>query len=66
MEVGMSKVPVPKTSGESTKQISPNPLPAGIVASCVTPFGGEGEIDLQLLKPHIDWLIAEGVNGLSP
>jgi dihydrodipicolinate synthase/N-acetylneuraminate lyase len=48
------------------KQSSLNPLPAGIVASSVTPFGADGEIDLQLLKPHIDWLIAEGANGLSP
>jgi 4-hydroxy-tetrahydrodipicolinate synthase len=62
----MSTVTVPETLGKSAKQGSPNPLPLGIVASCVTPFAGEGEIDLQLLKPHIDWLIAEGVNGLSP
>jgi len=48
------------------KQGSLNPLPAGIVASSVTPFAADGEIDLQLLKPHIDWLIAEGANGLSP
>jgi dihydrodipicolinate synthase/N-acetylneuraminate lyase len=57
---------VPQTLGESTKQRSLDPLPAGIVASSVTPFAGEGKIDLQLLKPHIDWLIGEGVNGLSP
>jgi dihydrodipicolinate synthase/N-acetylneuraminate lyase len=48
------------------KQGSLDPLPAGIVASSVTPFSGEGEIDLKLLAPHIDWLISEGVNGLSP
>ena len=62
----MSAVTVPKTLGMPAKQSSLNPLPAGIVASSVTPFGADGEIDLQLLKPHIDWLIAEGANGLSP
>jgi 4-hydroxy-tetrahydrodipicolinate synthase len=62
----MSTVTVQQTLGKSIKQESSNPLPAGIVASSVTPFAGEGEIDLQLLKPHIDWLIAEGANGLSP
>ncbi len=56
----------PETLGKSTKERFLNPLPSGIVASCVTPFASEGEIDLQLLKPHIDWLIAEGANGLSP
>ncbi len=62
----MSAVTVPKTLGMPGKQSSLNPLPAGIVASSVTPFAADGEIDLQLLKPHIDWLIAEGANGLSP
>jgi 4-hydroxy-tetrahydrodipicolinate synthase len=62
----MSAVTEPKTKGMPGKQSSLNPLPAGIVASSVTPFTADGEIDLQLLKPHIDWLIAEGANGLSP
>jgi dihydrodipicolinate synthase/N-acetylneuraminate lyase len=62
----MSAVTEPKTKGMPGKQSSLNPLPAGIVASSVTPFTSDGEIDLQLLKPHIDWLIAEGANGLSP
>jgi dihydrodipicolinate synthase/N-acetylneuraminate lyase len=62
----MSAVTVPQTSGKSSTAGSLDPLPAGIVASSVTPFAAEGEIDLQLLKPHIDWLIAEGANGLSP
>jgi dihydrodipicolinate synthase/N-acetylneuraminate lyase len=62
----MSAGTVPQTLGKPAKQGSLDPLPAGIVASSVTPFSGEGEIDLKLLKPHIDWLIAEGVNGLSP
>jgi dihydrodipicolinate synthase/N-acetylneuraminate lyase len=62
----MSAVTEPKTKGMPGKRSSLNPLPAGIVASSVTPFTADGEIDLQLLKPHIDWLIAEGANGLSP
>jgi dihydrodipicolinate synthase/N-acetylneuraminate lyase len=62
----MSPVTAPQSLGKSSKQTSPQPLPSGIVASSVTPFSGEGQIDLQLLKPHIDWLIAEGANGLSP
>ncbi len=41
-------------------------LPPGIVASSVTPFSPDGQIDLSRLKPHIDWLIGEGAAGLSP
>lgn len=41
-------------------------LPPGIVASSVTPFSSDGSLQLERLKPHIDWLIAEGVAGLSP
>jgi hypothetical protein len=41
-------------------------LPLDIVASSVTPFDDDGTINFSLLKPHIDWLIAEGADGLSP
>jgi len=41
-------------------------LPHGIVASSVTPFKPDGTIDVPRIKPHIDWLIAEGVAGISP
>ncbi|MBN9615775.1 MAG: dihydrodipicolinate synthase family protein [Acidobacteriales bacterium] len=41
-------------------------LPAGIVASCVTPFSADGQINYSQLKPHVDWLIGEGAAGLSP
>jgi 4-hydroxy-tetrahydrodipicolinate synthase len=41
-------------------------LPHGIVASSVTPFTADGALDLGRLGPHIDWLIADGVAGLSP
>jgi 4-hydroxy-tetrahydrodipicolinate synthase len=42
------------------------PLPHGVVASSVTPFTADGALDLARLGPHIDWLISEGVAGLSP
>jgi len=38
----------------------------GIVASSLTPFSPSGELRLDLLPAHIDWLIDEGVQGLSP
>jgi len=38
----------------------------GIVASSLTPFSSSGELQLDLLPAHIEWLIAEGVQGLSP
>lgn len=41
-------------------------LPHGIVASSVTPFKPDGTIDFPKFRPHIDWLIGEGVNGISP
>lgn len=43
-----------------------NPIPPGIVASSVTPFSRDGALNLPAVKPHIDWLIGEGVAGLSP
>lgn len=43
-----------------------NPIPPGIVASSVTPFTRDGTLNLRAVKPHIDWLIDEGVAGLSP
>ncbi|MBA3518716.1 MAG: dihydrodipicolinate synthase family protein [Rhizobiales bacterium] len=41
-------------------------LPRGIVASSVTPFHSDGSVHHRQIKPHIDWLIDEGVAGLSP
>ncbi len=41
-------------------------LPAGIVASSVTPFTAAGEVSLEQIAPHVEWLIAEGADGLSP
>jgi len=38
----------------------------GVCASSVTPFDGRGGLRLDRLKPHIDWLIADGVHAISP
>jgi 4-hydroxy-tetrahydrodipicolinate synthase len=38
----------------------------GVCASSITPFNADGTLALGRLKPHIDWLIAEGVNAISP
>ena len=46
--------------------LSERALPPGIVASSVTPFRADGQIEFNRLKPHIDWLIQEGAAGLSP
>jgi 4-hydroxy-tetrahydrodipicolinate synthase len=32
----------------------------------VTPFNGEGRLRLELLPPHIDWIINEGAHAISP
>ena len=32
----------------------------------MTPFAKDGSLQIDRLKPHIDWLIGEGVAGLSP
>jgi 4-hydroxy-tetrahydrodipicolinate synthase len=50
---------------ESPSSIS-KALPGGIVASSVTPFSEDGSICFSQIGPHIEWLLAEGVNGLSP
>ncbi|MBP9930650.1 MAG: dihydrodipicolinate synthase family protein [Rhodoferax sp.] len=42
------------------------PLPRGVVASSVTPFNKDGAINFRAFKPHLDWLISEGVAGISP
>ena len=44
----------------------PKPLFRGVCASSVTPFHPDGSLWLERLKPHIDWLIAERVDAISP
>ncbi|MCA9428091.1 MAG: dihydrodipicolinate synthase family protein, partial [Candidatus Omnitrophica bacterium] len=38
----------------------------GVCASTVTPFGPDGGLRLELLKPHIDWIINDGADAISP
>jgi len=42
------------------------PLFEGICASTITPFGPDGTLRLERLKPHIDWVIKDGVQAISP
>lgn len=42
------------------------PLFHGVCASSITPFGQQGALDLARLGPHLDWLIGEGVDAISP
>ena len=51
---------------ETTNPGKHSPLFRGVCASSVTPFHADGGLALERLKPHIDWLIAEGVNAISP
>jgi len=41
-------------------------LPHGIVASSITPFGDDGDIAFDKVRLHIDWLLEQGVDGISP
>ena len=50
----------------SSHMASDRALPAGIVASSITPFSPDGQMELDRLKAHINWLIEEGAHGLSP
>ncbi|MEM8945733.1 MAG: dihydrodipicolinate synthase family protein [Planctomycetota bacterium] len=43
-----------------------NHLFRGICASTVTPFAENGDLQLDLLPAHIDWIIAEGASAISP
>ncbi|MCY2938477.1 MAG: dihydrodipicolinate synthase family protein [Planctomycetota bacterium] len=38
----------------------------GVCASTITPFGADGKPDLGRIRPHIDWIIADGAHALSP
>lgn len=38
---------------------------AGSIVAIVTPFAGD-QVDFAALKKHIDWLIAEGTQGIVP
>ncbi len=42
------------------------PLFRGVCASSITPFHPNGTLHLERLKPHLDWLIGEKVDAISP
>ena len=37
----------------------------GIIAPFTTPFTASGAINLELVKPQVDWMIENGVHGLA-
>ena len=37
----------------------------GIIAPATTPFGEDGEIDLDAVRRQCDWLVANGVHGIA-
>jgi 4-hydroxy-tetrahydrodipicolinate synthase len=39
---------------------------SSVVVALLTPFGANGEIDLEALRRHVDFLVAEGVDGVMP
>lgn len=44
----------------------PKPLFHGVCASSITPFHEDGSLFLDRLGPHLDWLISERVDAISP
>lgn len=42
------------------------PLFQGVCASTITPFHPDGSLALERLPAHIDWIIQDGANALSP
>jgi len=44
----------------------PKPLFRGVCASTVTPFNQRGDLQLDLLPAHIDWILSEGAQAISP
>jgi 4-hydroxy-tetrahydrodipicolinate synthase len=39
--------------------------PTGVIAPMTTPFRKDGEIDLNLVAPQVDWLIGAGSHGMA-
>jgi 4-hydroxy-tetrahydrodipicolinate synthase len=37
----------------------------GIIPPMTTPFKANGDLDLKLVKPQVDWLIGAGVHGMA-
>ncbi|MBE0591354.1 MAG: dihydrodipicolinate synthase family protein [Gemmatimonadales bacterium] len=41
-------------------------LCSGVLASTTTPFRKDGTINYSQIPAHVDWIVAEGVHGISP
>ncbi len=39
--------------------------PTGVIPPMTTPFRKDGEIDLQLVAPQVEWLIGAGAHGMA-
>ena len=39
--------------------------PTGVIPPMTTPFRKDGEIDLKLVAPQVDWLIGAGAHGMA-
>jgi dihydrodipicolinate synthase/N-acetylneuraminate lyase len=39
--------------------------PTGVIPPMTTPFRRDGEIDLKLVAPQVDWLIGAGAHGMA-
>ena len=39
--------------------------PTGVIPPMTTPFANDGEIDLKLVAPQVDWLIGAGSHGMA-
>src|SRR5579859_3638962 len=37
----------------------------GIIPPMTTPFGADGELELDLVRGQVDWLVGQGVHGLA-
>ena len=37
----------------------------GIISPFTTPFSKDGELQLELVAPQVEWLIENGVHGLA-
>jgi dihydrodipicolinate synthase/N-acetylneuraminate lyase len=44
----------------------PQPLFRGACASSITPFHPDGSLRIERLRSHIDWLISQRVDAISP
>lgn len=41
-------------------------MPVSVVVALLTPFSADGRVELGALREHVEWLVAEGVDGIMP